>query len=120
MHHREHGDPEPDQKQKLSMMPFLDDHHHTKQSDPGLLLPTFPRAEEAVHLHAGTRVGHAECGAGNQSFLWRAAVGGSDQTPTGPLTRPLQQLHRLAWRGEQTAGLQRRTFTQPYSKENYK
>ncbi len=29
------------------------------------VLLTFPRAEEAVHLHAGARVGHAECGAGN-------------------------------------------------------
>lgn len=29
------------------------------------VLPTFPGAEEAVHLHAGARVGHAEHGAGN-------------------------------------------------------
>lgn len=60
-------------------------------------LPTFP-AEEAVHLHAGARVGHAERRTGNQSLLGWAALGGPDQTPTGPFARPFQQLHRLAWR----------------------
>lgn len=65
------------------------------------VLPTFPRAEEAVHLHTGARVGHAESGAGNQSLLWRAAVCGSDQTPAGPFARPLQQLNCLTWREKQ-------------------
>lgn len=66
--------------------------------DVRFVLPTFPRAEETVHLHTGTGVGHAEGGAGNQSLLRWAAVGGSDQAPTGTLARPFQQLHRLAWR----------------------
>lgn len=69
------------------------------ESGPGFLRsPTFAGAEEAVHLHAGAGVGHAEGRAGHQALLWRAAVRGPDQTPAGPLAGPLQQLHRLAWR----------------------
>lgn len=64
--------------------------------------PTFPRVEEAVHLHAGAWVRHAEGGAGNQPLLWWAAVCRSDQAPPRPLTEMLQQLHRLAWRDERT------------------
>lgn len=60
--------------------------------------PTFSWAEEAVHLNAGPWVRHAESRARYQSFLRRTAVGGSDQAPAGPLTGPLQQLHRLTWR----------------------
>lgn len=46
-------------------------------------------------------MGHAEHGAGNKSFLWRGTLCGSDQTPTGTLTRPFQQFHRLACRQKQ-------------------
>lgn len=39
------------------------------KSNPELIwtfaLPTFPGVEEAVHLHAGARVGHTEHRAGN-------------------------------------------------------
>lgn len=49
-------------------------------------------------------MGYTERGAGNKPLLRWAAVSRSDQTPTGPLTRPLQQLHRLAYKDEQMAG----------------
>ena len=46
MHHGDHGDPEPDQKEKLSMIPFLDHHYHSKPSDPGLLFLPFPEPKK--------------------------------------------------------------------------
>ena len=41
-------------------------------------------------------MGDAQGTAGDQTLLWGTPFCGAHQTPARPLTRPLQQLHRLS------------------------
>lgn len=52
--------------------------------------------EDALHLHAASRVGDAQGAAGHQAFCRGRPVGGAHQTPVGLVVGPLQHLHGLA------------------------
>lgn len=57
--------------------------------------PTFV-VEDALHLHATSRVGNAQGAAGNQALRGWGPVGGPHQTPVRLVMGPLQNLHGLA------------------------
>lgn len=64
-------------------------------SQPCLTIPTFV-VEDALHLHAASRVGDAQRAAGDQAFRGGGPVGGPHQTPVRLVVGPLQHFHGLA------------------------
>lgn len=58
-------------------------------------IPTFV-VEDALHLHATSRVGDTQGAAGDQAFRGRGPVCGPHQTPVRLVVGPLQHFHSLA------------------------
>lgn len=52
--------------------------------------------EDALHLHATSRVGDAQGATGNQTFCGGGPVSGPHQAPVRLVMGPLQNLHGLA------------------------